>query len=122
MIYKILADFTDCLDEIIKEISNDFNIFFFNNILYVSKKDPYNQTDLKKILKLDNVCIIEITEKNLKREPEFVVDWCRDNFVKLDTIKFEKEQQTAIKEMLNFIELFDENMQKILKERSEENG
>ena len=41
----------------------------------------------------NNLCIIEITEANLKNEPQFVQDWCKDKFVELDTIKLETEQQ-----------------------------
>lgn len=122
MIYKILADFTDCLEETIKKLNKDFNMIFFNGVLYVSKKNPYNKTNIHSIIKQDNVCIIEINEKNLKNEPEPIIDWCRDNFVKLDTIKFETEQQETISEILSFIELFDKNIKEALKERGEENG
>lgn len=122
MIYKILADFTDCLEEMLEKLNKDFNIIFFNGVLYVSKKNPYNKTNIHSIIKQDNICIIEINEKNLKNEPEPIIDWCRDNFVKLDTIKFETEQQETLNEILNFIELFDKNIKEALKERGEENG
>lgn len=122
MIYKILTDFTDCLEEIIEKIAKDFNIIFFNNVLYISKKNPYNKTNVKSLIKKDNICIIEINENNLKNEPEPIIEWCRDNFVKLDTIRFETEQQKTMEEILSFIDLFDKNIQEILKERGEENG
>ena len=122
MIYKILTDFTNCLAEIIEKINKDFNFIFFNNVLYISKKNPYNKTNIKTLLKKDNICIIEINETNLKNEPEAIVDWCKDNFIKLDTIRFETEKQQAIKEVLSFIEAFDKNIQKILNERGDEDG
>jgi hypothetical protein len=122
MIYKILADFTNCLEEILNKLNKKFNIIFFNDILYISKKNPYDNINLKKMLNLDNICIIEITESNLKLEPEPIINWCRDNFVKLDTIKFETEQQDTINKILNFIDLFDKNINDILKERGEEDG
>ena len=122
MVYKILMDFTNCLEEIIEKINKEFNIIFFNNVLYISKKNPYIETDIKSLLKKDNICIIEINEKNLKNEPEPIIEWCRDNFVKLDTIRFETEQQQTIEDLLNFIDLFDKNIQDILKERGEESG
>ena len=37
MIYKILTDFTSSLTELIEKLSKDFNIIFFNNVLYISK-------------------------------------------------------------------------------------
>lgn len=122
MIYKILADFTNCLEDILNKLNKNFNIIFFNDILYISKKNPYDNINLKKMLNLDNICIIEITESNLKLEPEPIINWCRDNFVKLDTIKFETEQQDTINKILNFIDLFDKNINDILKERGEEDG
>lgn len=122
MIYKIMTDFTERLGTIIEKLNKDFNIMFFNNILYASKQDPYVKTNIKRLLTKDNVCIIEINENNLKNEPEPVIEWCRNNFVKLDTIKFETEQQDTIVKMLDFIDLFDKNIQETLKERREENG
>ena len=95
---------------------------FFNNVLYAGKKNPYDTIDIVKIINRNNICIIEITEYNLKMEPTPVIDWCKNKFVELETIKFETEQQKAIKQILNFIDRFDVNVQKILEERGEENG
>ena len=81
MIYKILMDFTNCLTEIIENLNKKFDIMFFNNILYISVKNPYEKIDLKKYLKYDNICIIEITESNLKMEPFSVIEWCKEKFV-----------------------------------------
>lgn len=121
MIYKILTDFTDCLAEIIETLNKDFDVMFFNNVLYVGKKDPYINIDIDKVLNKNNICIIEITEVNLKSEPLPVIEWCRNKFVELDTIKFETEQQKTLKEILDFIERFEYNIQEAIKERGEEN-
>ena len=98
MIYKILMDFSNCLSDIIDVLKKDFNIMFFNNVLYVSKKNPYIKFDLKKYLN-NNVCIIEITMNNLKSEPYAVIEWCKNKFVELETIKFETEQQETLKKI-----------------------
>ena len=119
MIYKILTDFTSCLTDLIEKLSKDFNVIFFNNVLYISKKDPYLNKNVNKIINKNNLCIIEITEANLKNEPQFVQDWCKDKFVELDTIKFETEQQEVIKNILNFIDVFDNNVKEILNERGD---
>ena len=39
--------------------------------------------------------------------------------MELDTIKFETEQQEVIKNILNFIDVFDNNVKEILNERGD---
>ena len=58
MIYKILTDFTSCLTDLIEKLSKDFNVIFFNNVLYISKKDPYFNKNINKIINKNNLCII----------------------------------------------------------------
>lgn len=107
MIYKIQTDFvnTNSLEKTIKKLSKDFNILFFNNSLFASVKNLENTPDIKKLLiPKSSFYITEVTEDNLKFEHNTVIEWCKDNFIKLDMLRFEKENQAKLKAIMDVLE------------------
>lgn len=104
MIYKVQTDFKN-LENIIKKLSKDFDILFFNNCLFASTKNLENVPDIRKILlPKSDFYITEVTEENLKFEHSSVIEWCKDNFIKADMQKFEKENQDKLRAIMKLLE------------------
>lgn len=114
MVYKIIAEFEDGLERIIKELSKNFIVLFYRNVIYVaSKEGTINKTEVEKIVKSiikESFYCQELNEKNLKYEPTKIVDWCKDQFIRLDTIKFEKERQEELRAMYDFVKAVDREL------------
>lgn len=120
MIYKIIMNF-DNLEDIIKRTSKNWNILFCNGVLFLSSKKYkyFPQDKMKKLINYDNIFIEEITEKNLKNEPMQVKNWCVEYFVKKDMYDYEKQEQEQLRQIMQRIDLFEKELEKIDKERSE---
>lgn len=114
MVYKIIAEFEDGLERIIKELSKNFIVLFYRNVIYVaSKEGTIDKTEVEKIVKSiikESFYCQELNEKNLKYEPTKIVDWCKDQFIRLDTIKFEKERQEELRAMYDFVKAVDREL------------
>jgi hypothetical protein len=114
MVYKILTDFEEGLDNIIKELSLDFMVLFYRNAIYIAKKEGRASkqevdNDLKKIIKATFYCQ-ELDETNLKYEPLKAMEWCKEQFVRIETQLFEKEKQEELQAMWNFIQAVDNEL------------
>jgi hypothetical protein len=69
---------------------------YCNDTLYISIKNIDSLSEdkdyLSKLFKpARDFFITEITEQNILKENEIVSEWCRENFVMLETQRFEKE-------------------------------
>lgn len=118
MIFKIIMDFDDLVG-IINKFQNSFDVLFANGQMFVFAKNlkKYTINRIKKILDNENAFVTIIDENNLRRESDKVISWCRDKFVENDLLRYEKENQEKIKNINNFLDDFEENLEKILKER-----
>lgn len=123
MIYKIQGNFNNNLEKLLKDISKNYDIFFCGNVLYVGLKSLNNSDNIKSILKTSkNYYIEKIDETNLKYEAPQVIEWIRDKFIKLDTERFENENQEVLKRTMKFIDEVEQNLEKIIQEGGENNG
>ena len=114
MVYKILTDFEEGLDNIIKELSSDFMVLFYRNAIYIAKKGGRASKqevdkDLKRIIKATFYCQ-ELNENNLKYEPLKAMEWCKEQFVRIETQLFEKEKQEELQAMWNFVKAVDNEL------------
>ena len=114
MVYKILTDFEDGLDNIIKELSLDFMVLFYRNAIYIAKKEGRASKqevdkDLKRIIKATFYCQ-EMNESNLKYEPLKAMEWCKEQFIRIETQLFEKEKQEELQAMWNFVKAVDNEL------------
>ena len=118
VIFKIIMDFDDLVG-IVNKFQNSFDVIFVNGQMFIFAKNlkKYTVNKIKKILNNENAFITIIDENNLSRECDKVISWCRDKFVENDLLRYEKENQERIKQMNNFLDDFEENLEKILKER-----
>ena len=123
MIYKIIAEFEEELERVIKELSKKFIVLFYRNVIYVaSKEDEIEKTEVEKMIKSiikESFYCQELNEKNLKYEPTKVIEWCKEQFVRLDTIKFEKERQAELKAMYDFVQAVDRELEMLVKSKKQ---
>lgn len=116
MILKINNDFTD-LDSILEKIKS-YNNVFYKDTLYISCFDGTSKNDfIKKIKRVlgSNIFITQINENNLKNESFYIQQWCKDEFLKEDKIRYEKENQEKLDRMMKFLDMLENE---ILKEGS----
>lgn len=120
MIYKIVGDFNEDLDKILKHFQSNYVIMFFRNVIYLADiKEGKAKKDMKsfvaEVIKSD-FYLQEINEYNLKYEPPQVVEWCKEQFIRLDTVRFEAKQQEELKAMLDFIRAIEDNLKTMTQE------
>ena len=65
--------------------------------------DEYDYGDLNK--SVDNIIKIE--------------EWCKEQFVRLDTIKFEKERQAELKAMYDFVQAVDRELEMLIQSKKQ---
>ena len=68
---------------------------------------------LKKELKKYNLICFNINETNIMREDEEIINWCRDNLVRLEKERYEIENQAKLQEIMKNLD----KMESILKEK-----
>ena len=127
MIYKIQSNFDYNVLEIINKLKSDFNMIYYNNTLYIATKlinqeKNFNET-IKKIFRPNkNFLFTRVNENNLKNENNFIMDWCRNIFVDMDSQRFEEDNQEKIKKYLNDMDLLENKLKEIAKGKEELNA
>lgn len=117
MIYKIITNFEKDLDKILKHFQSEFVLLFYNNVVYIADKSEKATTNINEFVSRvikSNFYIQEINENNLKYEPPQVVEWCKGQFIRLDTLRFEAERQEELKAMLDFVNAVGENLEQLI--------
>ena len=121
MVYKIQGNFNeDNFEGIFKKLGPHFKLMYKYNTLFaalidynfVNKSESYLRNALRPS---KDFYISEINEKNIMREEQSIIQWCRDNLVNLDRQKYEKEEQARLKEVMKAMD----NMEAILQEQKE---
>lgn len=119
MVYKIQGNFNeDNFEGIFKKLGPHFKLMYKYNTLFaalidynfVNKSESYLRNALRPS---KDFYISEINEKNIMREEQSIIQWCRDNLVSLDRQKYEKEEQARLKEVMKAMD----NMETILQEQ-----
>lgn len=113
MIFKVVSNFDDfaCMEKELKK----FNFMFLSGAMYIS--DPEQTSEKRMLAKLRKIFpadsyIVRMDEIKLKLENYKVIEWCRNQFVAADEIKFEKENQKKLNQIMEILdnvekELFD---------------
>lgn len=116
MVYKVQSNFNNNLDMIIKKLSILFDIMYYNNVIYIGKKEFNNKVEVRTLLKpISSYYITEINIDNLKYEDPKVQEWCKSQLTKLDLQVFESEHQENIEEYMEILGTLDKELEKILK-------
>ena len=105
MVYKIQGNFNeDNFEGIFKKLGPHFKLIYKYNTLFaalidynfVNKSESYLRNALRPS---KDFYISEINEKNIMREEQSIIQWCRDNLVNLDRQRYEKEEQARLKKV-----------------------
>lgn len=119
MVYKIQGNFNeDNFEGIFKKLGPHFKLMYKYNTLFaalidynfVNKSESYLRNALRPS---KDFYISEINEKNIMREEQSIIQWCRDNLVNLDRQRYEKEEQARLKKVMKAMD----NMEAILQEQ-----
>lgn len=123
LVYKIIGNFNqdERLVKILDKLKEYFYFVYADEVLYIAVADYIKREQalemLKKTLKpAKDYFTIEITEDNLGKEIPFCQDWCKENLVRIDRQRYEIENQKKLKMAMKAIDIFEEKMQKSLKE------
>ena len=114
MIYKIMGDFNaDNFERIFVKLGEFYKIIYYEGVLYIALSTYKLKEDaeicIKKTLKpARNFVIKEIDETNLKNESDFVIEWCRDNFVEIERQKYEIEKQNKLRATMKALDNFEQ--------------
>lgn len=127
-VYKVVGNFNeDNFNSIIKKLQQSFVFIYINKTLFISSKNYDLAFDSKK--KLNNIFkpirdfyIEPVDEKNINEQQPFAKEWCLNNLVRLDTERYEQENQNYLKEVWKAMdnmefELAEKLQQKFLKDR-----
>ena len=98
MIAKIQSDFQNI--ENILEVFKQHHLLFANNTLYLSSDNEMSISDIKNVIG-DNCYISFVTPESLRLEPFTIQQWCKDDFIKQDIIRYEQEQQEKLKDVMS---------------------
>lgn len=125
MIYKIQSNFDYDVLEVINKLKKDFNMIYYNNTLYVAIKQIDQEENCNKMIKKffkpnKSFLFTKINENNLKNENNFIIEWCKNILVDLDTQRFEKDNQEKIKKYLYDIDLLENKLKEIAERKEEE--
>lgn len=112
MVYKIEGEFDEIdFNASIDQIFDKFIFMYLDDTLFVALKDFRNADEAEEILResypIGLFLIRPITRKNINKLSEMPKEWCLNNLVRLDTDRYEEEQQEALKakmELLDYIE------------------
>ena len=118
MVYKIQGDFQKVhFPLLFSQMGKFFKIIYKNNNMYIASNHydiNFNEDKfLKKELKKYNLICFNINETNIMREDEEIINWCRDNLVRLEKERYEIENQAKLQEIMKNLD----KMESILKEK-----
>ena len=128
MVYKIQGNFNDDnFSSITTSIGTYFKILYCgaNNSMYVSLLDIGNEKNAKILLKHflqpnEEFVILPIDEYSLKRESREVQEWCRDELVRLDTLRYERDNQEKIQQMMKAMDLMEDYLKEDIQKKKVE--
>lgn len=120
MVYKLMGNLTDDIFGEVIEILKKYHKFIYKNGniylavgKYLNRKDAEKELDKIDKMRDNGVFMIEINENNLKNECPEVIQWCRDELVRLDRERYEVENKDGIKKMFEVLDLFEANLNKV---------
>ena len=125
MVYKIVGNFSDeNFGSILEKISKLCSCIYRNETLFVALNDVRNsekiEHEFKKIFKPQRDFFIQqITTDNIMKEEQCIIDWCRDNYVRLEEQKYELNNQKKLKQVLADMDAMEAKLQQKLLEKQQ---
>lgn len=128
MIYKIEGEFNDNnFGDIVSKLSKKFVFTYMDNVMFIALKTIEDKEKHRAIIKsifkpASDFFVTEITEKNIMRLAPVIKEWCRDNFVRLERERFEKNEQEKLRQVWRNMDLMEEYLSsQMLEKKKKEN-
>jgi len=123
--YKVVGNFTDDnFEKILDKILKKFIYMYVDKALFIALKD-YNDFEGsaelidKTFRPVRDFYIEEINEQNVVNQTPIVKDWCLNNLVRLDTQRYEVENQEKLHQVWHAMDNMEAELQKKLEDRKE---
>jgi len=103
MIYKIQFDSPKSINDLFKKLESLGDFIYKNEVIHLStnKSKKFIQTKLKSIV--SDIFIVDATIQNSIHQPENVKEWIKIRLFQEEKLRFEKENQEALKELNDLI-------------------
>jgi len=123
MVFKIELDDFENFDELLHRLTDKFVFLYLDFTLYVALRS-YSKIDAKaelsSILKENkSYTLTEIDETNLKHEAPVIMEWCRDNLLRLDKQRFELNEQKELHKLWEDLNTMETKLNEQMKNRKE---
>ena len=97
---------------------------YVDNTLFIALKEWKEHEGSEELINktfrpMKNFYIEEITEKNITTLTPVIKEWCLNNLVKLDTERYEAENQEKLKQVWQAMDRMEEQLTKELNEKKE---
>ena len=118
MVFKVQGNFNqDNFIPILDAIKKYFFFIFSDGNLFLAYMDLENideayNTLISSLQPKEEFLVLKVNEKNIMKESPDIIEWCRDHLVRLDKMKYEKENQ----EKLHAYNSVLDNFENILKQ------
>ena len=128
MVYKVIGDFRQGnFKDILTKIQRDFKFMYKNGCLYLAVlnwkdfKDKDNKELLEMIREIfeprDEFLVKELNENNLNKEDRMIIDWVRDNYIRLDEERYDYQQQEKLRHTWKAMDIMEDILHKEYVER-----
>lgn len=105
MIFKINSDFTD-INIFLEQFKND-NIYFSNNAMYVSCGIDMTLEEMRKLVGTQGF-VTTVTPESLMVESMQIQQWCKDEFVKQDRQRYERDKQDHLQYIMSQLDSIEQ--------------
>ena len=126
-VFKIMGDFNEknfC--KLLTKISQDFVFIYFDKALFIAQKHySISKFSVEKLCEyfksIKNFYIEEVTEKNVGFLSPVAKDWCLNNLVRLDTERYESENQIKLQKIWKAMDAMEQELSKKKQEQEKNN-
>lgn len=127
-VYKVIGRFDD--DNFysqLNKLSSKFSFIYTNKTLFLALRNWNERQEgaelLKKVFRpIRDYYIEEMNEKNLTTESDYLKDWCVQNIIRIETQRYEEENQDKLKAAWYALDKMEEELQQIVNSKEENNG
>lgn len=119
-VFKVVGNFNDTnFEKITTKISQKFLFMYLDKTFFIALKswnEREGAIDLmsKTFRPVKDFYIEEVTEQNIIRQQSFIKEWCLKQLVRLDTERYEEENQQRLKKVWEAMDNMESQLQQEL--------
>lgn len=128
-VFKIVGNFNDeNFEKILNKIASKYISLYTNKTLFIALKSWADREGSEALLNkafrpVRDFYIEEVNEKNVSDLPPAIGDWCLNQLLRLDTERFEEENQAKLQQIWESMDRMEEQFeQKMIERRGDFGG